>query len=91
MRKIIYQTDSTHFLMVFSINLNIRIIIWRVASGHQILSHNSLFLDSGFASCGRICKFLDFDKYVIFNEVQPKTLTLHLITFLLRIPEFDSI
>ena len=51
-------------------------IIWRVTSGRQILSRNSLFLGSDFASHDQICEFLDFGKYVIFNEVQPKTLIL---------------
>ena len=54
-------------------------IIWRVASGRQILSRNSLFLGSDFASRDQICEFLDFGKYVIFFfcEVQPKTFQLH--------------
>ena len=74
--------------MVFSISLKICMIIWQVTSGRQILSRNSLFLGSDFASRGRICEFLDFGKYVIFKEVQPKTLILHSITFLLRASDF---
>ena len=76
--------------MFSSINLKIHVIVWRVTSGRQILSRNSLVLDSDFASRGRICEFLDFDKYVIFNEVQHKTLILHSITFLLCISDFKT-
>ena len=65
-------------------------IIWRVASGRQISSRNSLFLGSDFASRSRFCEFLDFGKYVIFNEVQPKTLILRLITFLLCTSDFKT-